>query len=594
MLLLLSMAFAAPLSDPLRETFKHDPPPPMPAPAAQLGWDIQHYDIDVDLDTSAHRVDGVITITARARADAPGPLLLHAEGPLVAAITQDGAELAWTQVGSELSLAVEGTVAAGEDVVIVVTYSAPGNLDEGPGLNWGEPVYSFHEPVGARKWLVVYDDPADKATLAWHVRVSDGRVVVANGVLGEVTDEGDGTSTWNFTFDEPIATYLMVVHAGDYVGSVDETGMVPVWTWASPALHDAAVAQFANTPDMITYFSALWVDYPWTHYANVLAPFGGAMEHTTATTFGDHIVEGGYAEFVNAHELAHHWWGDLVTCADWDEIWLNEGFASYGEVLWAELAYDEETARVYRGWQRDSYLEWRFIEGEGTLYDPNYMWGGTVYDKGSFVLHMLRTVMGDEAFFDGLRLYVDAHAHDVVTTTDLSDAMSEAAGQDMGWFFDAWIYQAGDPAYSVSYAERQLDDGSWQIDLHIQETTEGTWPTPVAWTLELEDGQVVDGSAWVEDDEVVVSACTDRALSALNWDPDVDLLYSELTVARRSHASAALVCGADSGLGAYAGSGCASGGGLASVGGLAIVSLAALRRRRVQNPPEGRSHARHT
>ena len=152
------------------------------------------------------------------------------------------------------------------------------------------------------------------------------------------------------------------------------------------------------------------------------------MEHTTMTTFGDGLLGRAYGELVNALEVAHVWFGDYVTLADWPEIWLNEGFASYGEVLWYEQDNGALGRRRYVESQVESYFNWQQYEGLSPVYDPNYLFGGAVYDKGSVVLDMLRTLLGDEAFFEAVALYVDRYAHSNATTSDLEEVFSEVYG----------------------------------------------------------------------------------------------------------------------------------------------------------------------
>ncbi len=269
------------------------------------------------------------------------------------------------------------------------------------------------------------------------------------------------------------------------------------------------------------------------------------MEHTTATSFGENLIwHGDYAMIVNAHELGHQWWGDYVTCAEWEEIWLNEGFASYTEALWLEYEWGEEWLAYYV-WedQRASYLSWKDYEGEFSLYDPDYMWGGTVYDKGSFVVHMLRFVMGDDAFFEGLRLYADNHAHDAATTEDLRAAMESIHGVDLSWFFDQWVYRAGDPSYRIGLTNTELEDGSWQVDVHVEQTAGDTWSMPVEWLLVMDDGSTVYDLQWVEGEYSAHSSCHDQPAHTIDFSPDAHLLYDLLEHDMDGYEPAEIVCG---------------------------------------------------
>jgi len=517
-----------------------------PPPALQESWDVSHYDISIDLDPDAQLITGDITITVESRIDDPGPLLLHARQPTISLVEVESEAASWTQSGDEVQVEMPAGLAAGDTASVRVAYTAPGTEQSSElGLHWGSPIYSFTEPEGSRNWLVVYDVPTDKATLAWHITAPAELVVVANGEPAGSEGTGEGDITWHFDFPWPIPPYLMVVDAGDFAVYEDDSGEVPVFTWAAPGELEQAVLTLGPTPEMIELFSELWTPYPYSLYGNVLVPMGGAMEHTTKTSFGEGLIEyGEYAQIVNAHELGHQWWGDYVTCAEWEEIWLNEGFASYSEALWVEHVYGQDGLQYYI-WeqQREGYLQWKEIEGEFSLYDPDYMWGGTVYDKGSLVLHMLRFVMGDEAFFSGLGEYADRHAHDVATSEDLRSAMESTYGEDLSWFFDQWVYQGGDPSYVVGLTSTDLGEDGWQVDVHVSQTAEGSWDMPVEWVLELEDGSSFEDLQWVVGEQTVVSYCLEAAGSGLDFSPHAHLLYDIVLVDHDAFSPAERSCG---------------------------------------------------
>jgi aminopeptidase N len=420
-------------------------------------------------------------------------------------------------------------VSLNEDVEVQVESVASLSDGDGLGIHWdGETLFSFHEPQGARLWMVVYDDPADKATLEWHIGVDSSLVVAANGELKGKVDRGDGLTTWNYSFDELIPTYLMVVHASNYVVLEDETrDGKPIRHHVHPGDEGPAWVVFERTPEILEYFSELYGDFPWASYGHAVAPFGGAMEHTTMTTFGDGLLGRAYGELVNAHEVAHHWFGDYVTLADWPEIWLNEGFASYGEVLWYEQDNGALGRRRYVESQVESYFNWQQYEGLSSVYDPNYLFGGAVYDKGSVVLDMLRSLLGDDAFFEAVALYVDRYAHSNATTSDLEEVFSEVYGSELSWFFEQWVYRAGDPALSVGWTKSGLGDGLYQLNMVVRQDTADLWrlPLQVQWR---QDGQVRLEELWIEEREQIFSFCVSGSSESLNVDPDGLLLLEDV------------------------------------------------------------------
>ncbi len=489
---------------------------PPPAADVDMGWDIRDYTLRVRVDESRRAVRGHLSIVAdRTTGD---DFVLHANGPTLTGIEVNGVSRPWTVDGDRVLLGPIDGPAVDVDVYWTVT----GASDTGMGLQWGDPTFAFHEPDGARTWLPVYDVPSDKATLRWEITVPDDDVVFANGTGTAVLDAEPGWKTWIFTFDGQIPTYLMTFHTGTY--EVIEVADAPwgIRVAAYPDRVDAAEDTFANTQEMIEHFSDLYNPYPWDDYNLAMAPFGGAMEHTTVVTFGAELVGSYYGEIVNVHELGHHWWGDDVTLEDWPHIWLNEGFASYTEVLWYERAYGAEGRREYVASQADSYFQWKDYEGEGPLVDPNYLWGGTVYDKGSWVVHMLRGVLGDEVFFDTLRAYEAAYRYGVADSADFQSIVEAQTGEDMSWFFDAWLYVSGEPFYEWGWAAGPAT-GGWQVDVTIeQDRQEFTMPVPVRVTFA--DGTVVDERVVVSGAGVTASFCYATEPTAVELDPDLWVL----------------------------------------------------------------------
>ena len=537
MLLLLSTASAGlPSPDELRarpdpmaarEVFKHlaapaAPPSAAPPFAPPPAWDIEDYVLAVRIDPAARTVVGRATITA-ARLG-PGDLLLHANGPVISAVYVDGAAVTPTVVEDEVFIPVLGDTAT---LVVDWTYDEV----RPNGIQWGrEVVFSFHEPIGARTWLPVYDDPADKASLTWEVTAPDGWVVAANGVLEATAAADAGWTTWRYVFDQPIPTYLMTVHLSDYDVSVTG-GDIPVYTWAYPDRAAEAAETFGNTPEMLDYFSDLYAPYPFPSYGNAMAPFGGAMEHTTCVTFSDELVGDDDGELVNVHELGHHWWGDDVTLGTWDDIWLNEGFATYTEALWYEHEYGQEGLTVYAEYLTDAFFGWQSLEGRFPVYDPLYMWGGVVYDKGGMVVHMLRGVLGDDRFFAALSAYEAEHHLGTAVTTDLMDTFEASSGEDLGWFFDQWVYGIGEPTYTWGWAIQPDGAGGWQVDLSVSQDLTA-FRMPMVARLTYADGTTDDVSIVVEGEGAEATVCLPAsdergAPVAAELDPDRWVLRHE-------------------------------------------------------------------
>jgi aminopeptidase N len=532
---------AALAQDPLREAFKHPGAPRVVESEGRSrlpGWDVERYGIALALDPGARVAVGRVTIDAVPLLAEPGPVVLDAEGPTVTAVTVDGDEAVWTAADGEVTIEVPAAA-----VQIEVEYTTNGAADDDfLGLFWGRPIWTQNEPNGARTWLPVVDDPAEKAKVSWTIVTPGDQKAVANGIFVGQSDLPDGRVAWEYELDEPIPPYLMALMVTDYEVVVDETDEVTVESWGYPDRAEPLALGVGDTGAMIGHFGDLWGPYPFPLYRNVMTPIQGGMEHPTATSFGaDNLGEPG-VELLNAHEVAHHWWGNDVTCASWDEIWLNEGFATYGEVLWVEETRGEEEAATYRRVLRDSYHAWKPFEGDSPLYAPTFMWGGTVYDKGALVVHQLREVVGEVAFVDGLRAYREAHHFDVATSEDLREAMEGASGQDLGWFFDQWVYRGGDPDLVVGVRSTEMLDGTWQVDVHVRQTGDA-WRFPARWNLVLDDGTALPAREWVEGGDQVWSTCTGAPAADLEFDPGEDLLYASLAYDDAAFAPAELACG---------------------------------------------------
>lgn len=315
--------------------------------------------------------------------------------------------------------------------------------------------YTMSEPSDARYWMPCHDEPWDKATAELKITVPDGYVAASNGKLVSVLPGPVGSVTWRWRESHPIAPYLMSVTASQYsistlpyVRAPGDTIPIQYYVWRPDSLE---TAQYLPTVrSMVEALSGLFGPYPFDKYGMTsVVPFGyGGMEHQTITTLNRYLQTD---EQVVVHELAHQWWGDLVTCATWPDIWLNESFASYSEALWAEHKGGRAALKAY---MVDNQLLFMYGSWQGAVYDPEgqgfNLFDQVVYSKGSWVLHTLRGVLGDSLFFLALREYRARYAGGNATTDDFQDVVTSVAGVPMDWFFQQWIYGKGWPVYGVA------------------------------------------------------------------------------------------------------------------------------------------------
>lgn len=311
-------------------------------------------------------------------------------------------------------------------------------------------------------WYPTIDAPNQKTTQEVYLTVDTGYVTLSNGELVYSTDNGDGTRTDYWKQDLPHAPYLTMLAVGKFHVERESWRGKEVSYYVEPEFAATAKASYPNTVEMLEFYSKqLGVPYPWHKYAQISVRdyVSGAMENTTAVIFGEwaqrsqrELIDGS-SESTVAHEMYHHWFGDLVTCESWSNISVNESFATYGSYLWDEHKYGRfEADRGLHG-NLLGYLNESKRKQEDLVRfyygDKEEVFDSHSYAKGSRILHMLRTEVGDEAFFGALKLFLTRHAHQAVEIHQLRLAFEEVTGRDMNWFFNQWYYAKGHPILDI-------------------------------------------------------------------------------------------------------------------------------------------------
>jgi len=316
-------------------------------------------------------------------------------------------------------------------------------------------IYSLSEPTFAPTWFPCKDIITDKFTCNMNITAPDSMTAASNGLLTEVKKDASGNNVFCWKSSYPIASYLVSValakydYWSDYYYSLDSSKKMPVEYYSFPEYTDKAKKDWKRTPEMIDCFAKIYGEYPFVNEKYGMAMFGwgaGAMEHQTLTSMGYTQVRGdGKNEDIVAHELAHQWFGNSVTPVSWKDIWLNEGFATYSEVLWNEFVYGRDLKELMNANDLGAFY--------GTVYDPQgFIMNSTVYHKGAWCLHMLRGCTGDSVFFSILRKYYDMYKFKNASTGDFKKICEEVSGRDFTAFFDQWIYKGtGRPNYEYSY-----------------------------------------------------------------------------------------------------------------------------------------------
>jgi len=332
------------------------------------------------------------------------------------------------------------------------------------GEETGKPrqIWTQGETEWNSRWYPTIDEPNERFTQTISLRVDTNFTTLSNGVKTRVEHHDDGTRTDTWSLDRPHAPYLTMIAVGEWAVIEDDWEGIPLGYYVEPAYAKDARAIFAHTEEMLAFFSdTLDTPYPWPVYNQVVVRdyVSGAMENTTAVVFGDFVQRHARElidqpnDLIVAHELMHHWFGNLVTCESWAHLTLNEGFASYAEYLWLEHWEGREEADFHLRTERRVYMSgFNFHPLIHYQYaDAEDMFDAHSYNKGAAVLHMLRNELGDAAFFSGLKTYLHNNAGQPVEEDDLRQALEAACGRDLRPFFQQWFLSSGHPMVQVQH-----------------------------------------------------------------------------------------------------------------------------------------------
>ena len=348
-------------------------------------------------------------------------------------------------------------------------------------------VWTQCQDEDTRYWLPCFDHPSEKQTSELIVTVPGSWYALSNGRLLEDKANRDGTRRFHWHQDRPHSTYLFTLAAGELARIDDTTDGLTIDYFVEKKDVENARRTFANTPAMVALFERLFdAKYPWSKYSQVVVRdfvFGG-MENTSATTMTENIIVDRKAarDFSSdpliSHELAHQWFGDLLTCRDWSHGWLNESFATYLEMLWDEHHQGIDHYRQGQIENTQFYFDERYRRPIVTnvFNQPIDLFDRHLYEKGSVVLAMLRSLLGDDQFFRSLQRYVRENQERSVITQDLVAAISAETGRNLDWFFDQWVYKAGHPCLRVSWS---YDDEHKLATVSVKQTQSITTGTAI-------------------------------------------------------------------------------------------------------------------
>jgi aminopeptidase N len=455
--------------------------------ARSKDYELQNVRTHLWFDLAQHKIRGEVDESiAAARADV-SQIALDSVGLTIQTVSVDGNAAKFSTTADKLLVSLDHPSRIGERHDIFIRYE--GRPKKGlyfilPDANYpsqAQEIWTQGEAEDTRNYIPIYDYPNDRMTSEMILTVPGNWITISNGQLIGVTAESDGTRTWDWKQSEPLSSYLISAIAGDFVEKDDRWRGLPL-RYVVPRGQEYKIdASFGDTKEMLDLFSSkLDTPYPWAQYAQTFVDdfVEGGMENTSATTLTmRELVNPALAaenrrgaDFVESHELAHQWFGDLVTCKDWANLWLNEGFATYFEHVWNEHHYGADDA-AYEFWREQNqwFREKRLYPVP--IVDHNFKdsdeYAGNVYTKAGWVLKMLRQKLGDADFFAALHHYLEANRGQNVVTADLEKSIEQATSINTDKFFHQWIYRAGAPQFQVSYT---YDDAAHQVKLDVSQT----------------------------------------------------------------------------------------------------------------------------
>lgn len=492
--------------------------------------ELKHTKLKVNFDYQKEQMNGEEWLTASPYFYPSNQLTLDAKGMLIheVALETNGKKspLKYDYKDDVLTIALDKTYQKNQDYTVYIKYTSRPNevkqegsaaINDAKGLyfinaqgkdpDMPTQIWTQGETESSSAWFPTIDKPNQKTTQEIYMTVPDKYVTLSNGILKDSQKESNGLRTDHWVMDKRHSTYLFFMGVGEYAVVKDKWKNIPVDYYIEKEYEPYAKQIYGNTPEMIEFFSKkLGYDYPWAKYAQISGRnyVSGAMENTTATLHGSDIlqkpgqlIDENTWEDTIAHELFHHWFGDLVTAESWSNLTVNESFANYSEYLWNEYKYGKDQADYHQMTDVNMYIH-NPTDFKKDLVRFDYSSREDVFDlvtyqKGGGILHMLRNYLGDEAFFAGMQDYLKTNEYQNAEAHQLRLSFEKVSGKDLNWFFNQWYFGSGNPKINYSYTFEPVKK---QVAVTIEQTQEQPFQFPMAIDV-YENGKPKRYNVWV-------------------------------------------------------------------------------------------------
>ena len=479
--------------------------------APSRDYHLQNVRVSLHFDLEQRKVMGEVTHTLSTLRDGLTYLDFDCAEITVSSARVNGKDAAFDLRDDKLRVRLAQPAKSGEKFEVELKYEGKPTsglyfiLPDKDDPDRAKEIWTQGEAEDTHHYIPIYDYPNDRTTSEMILTVPGDWLTVSNGRLLSVQDAPNGQKTWTWRQSLPISTYLISFVAGEYKEKKDTWHNIPVTYNVPRGMDDTIDPTFRHTKEMLDFFSDRFgVPYPWDQYAQTAVHdfVASGMENVSATTLAARDIV--HAELASerpeaadgliSHEMTHQWFGDLVTCKDWTNTWLNEGFATFGATLWEEHYYGVD-ASGYRYWrEQNTWMQSRELYPIPIVtrdINDSVEYVGNVYDKAGWVIHMLREQLGDEPFFRALKHYLEANRLQNVVSADLAKAVEESSGTNVDQFFDQWIYGAGAPRFVVRSA---YDDAGMKVSLSVKQTQKveghvGLFRVPIEVSIATSSGE---------------------------------------------------------------------------------------------------------